>query len=170
MCIFLSLGDTCLFKSILCKEFTKCIGNLFFYKCHKFIFNCHIVLCKAYECCLNSLASVKAFKFIIAKCSCNFSRTVWTEIKEDDGIIFFDCCKRSSIFFNNCWQNKLICCIFIIRCLDSGWSACCLFAFSVCNCTVCLFYTIPAIITIHRIIPSHNRRYFTNTYFFHLSF
>ena len=170
MCIFFCFCNTSLFQTIFCKELSKCICNFIFYKCNLFVFDCNIILCKANKCCLYSFSSFESCKFIIAKSSCNLSCSVRTEVKEDNRIIFFDCCKWCTIFYNDCWKYKFICHFIVIRCLNSCCSRLSCLAFSFNDCIVSFFHTIPTIITIHCVITSRYACNCSNTKFFHLSF
>ena len=170
MCIFLCFCNTCLFQTVCSQILTECICNLFFDKCNQFIFDRNIIFCKAYKCCFYSVASLKSVKCVITESSCDLSCTIRTEVKENNRIIIFNRCNRFPVFNNNGRQNKFICCIFVVRSLDSFRSAYCLLAFTADKCTVCFLDTIPAVITIHSIVTSHNRCNFTYTDFFHLSF
>ena len=170
MCILFCLCNTCLFQSISSKELTKCIGNLFFYKRNQLVRNGHIILCKTNICGVDSFSTIKSVKCIITECSCNLSCTIRTEIKEDHRIVIFDRSYRNSIFLYNSRKYKFIRYILIIRSLNAFCSTCSLLTFTKYECTVCFFYSIPSVVTVHYIITSHNRCHFTNADFCHPSF
>ncbi|CUO34149.1 Uncharacterised protein [Dorea longicatena] len=130
MCILLCLSDTRLFFAILCEEFTKCIGDLFFYECNLFILDCSVIFCKAYKCCLDSVSSFKSVKVVVTEGSCKLSCSVRTEVEEYYRIIFFDRCNRCAVLCYYKWYNELIRYICIIRSLDSlcSRSSCLAFA------------------------------------------
>src|SRR5699024_2167167 len=100
----------------------------------------------------------------------NFSCPVRTEIKENDRVLISDHSRRMSILFYNCRKYKLIGSVPVVRRLDSCRSACCFLAFAIYQRTVCLFYTVPAVITVHSIVASHHCRHFSDADLLHLCF
>ena len=170
MSIFLSLSDSCLSLAIVCKELSKCIGKLYFMKCNGFVWNGSIVFCETYISYVLSCASVKSVELICTECSGNLSCTVWTEVKEDNGIVILYGCSWSTIFHDYSRNYKLVRYVFCIRCINCCNSAVCCLANTFCNCFICFFYTIPTIVTIHCIVTSVDGCDFTNTDFFHFCF
>ena len=138
-------------------------------KRYNFIRNRHIILRKYYKCQWEiSIGALKSLKFIITECSCNLSCAVWTEIIENNRIIFFYRSYRRTIFYDHSGKNELIGLLFIIRLLYGTKPAFCGLTFSKNQRLVCLLNTIPPIITVHHIITSHHSGYLSHTDFFHL--
>ena len=169
MGIFLCLGDTRLFLSIGCKKGSKCIGNLFLDERHLFVLNGHVILCKAYITSLDSLPPVKSGKPIVTERPCNLPCTVWTEIKEDNGIIVLNCGHRRAVLHNDRREYELIRGILVVGSLNSLWSAYRRLAFPEYHSPVCLFHTVPTVITVHGIVTSHDGRNFAHANLVHLS-
>ncbi len=132
-----------------------------------FVWNRRVVFCKAYISQIQSLVSRKTCEVIITEGSCNFSCTVRTEVKEDNGILVFYCSDWCSVFHNDSRQNKFICLIIVIRSLDSFHSRFSLYAFALCHGIESQFHTIPAVIAVHCIVTSHNGGNLSYTQFFH---
>src|SRR5699024_9184476 len=88
--IFLCLCNTGLLQSVSCKEFSKGILDRYLMKGHFCIRDRRIILCKAYIGKIQSLFSFKAVKFICTESSCDFSGSVWTEIKENNRVFILD--------------------------------------------------------------------------------
>ena len=168
MSIFLCLCRTKLFQAVLCQKFSKCIVYLNLVECNDLVRNRNIILCKHNKGCWEvSLTSFKSCKIRITEGSCNLSRTVRTEIIENNRIIFFYCCYRLSIFNNHCWFYKLISSILVIRIRNSTETTLCCLSFSLNQCFICQFYTVPSVITVHYIIASHYCCYLSYTDLFH---
>ena len=119
MCIFFCLSDSCLCHVVCCKEFAKCIGNTFFYKCNGLVRDCLIILCKAYISRLDPFSSVKSVKFIRTECSGDLSCTVRAEIEEDHRISVFYSCYRCTVFCYYKWYYEFVSYFFVVRSLDS---------------------------------------------------
>lgn len=58
------------------------------FKCDQLVRDRLIIVLKADKCCLNE-RTVKSGKLVITECTCHFTGTVRTEVKEDHGIILF---------------------------------------------------------------------------------
>ena len=167
MCIFFCFCNTCLFHSICCQKFTKCIVNGYFMESNLFIWNRRIIFCKAYISQIQSFCSFKSCEFIIAECSCDFTCTIRTEVEEDNGIFILNQTDRFSFFYDYRRFYELICFVCCIRIFDCAYCTFCLNAFAFCHGFVSSLYTIPAIIAVHCIVTTHNRCYLSYTDFFH---
>ena len=171
MCILLCLGQTKLFQSLFCQEFSECIFNLYFMECHQLIRNCSIVFCKAYISCLKvTVWTLKAVKLIITDRPGDFSCPVRTEVEEDDRIIFFDHSSRLSIFRDNSRQNELIIYFLFVGIRNCIHGRIFHYSFSHDKGFVCFLHTVPAIVTVHCIVTSGNSGYLAYTDLFHLCF
>ena len=74
------------------------------------------------------------------------------------------------VFFYYRRKDKFICYLFIIGSLDAFRAACSLFSFSVYQRAVCLFYTLPPVVTVHHIITAHDCRRLSYANFAHFRF
>ena len=153
MGILLCLCKTELLLTTFCKILTKCIGNVLFFECDELVWNCLIVILEAYKCCLNEW-SVESCEFIITECTCHFTGTVWTEVKEDDRVIFFYNRQWLSILCDNGRENKLIGYFLCIGVFHSLYSVFSLYTLALCQRIICLLHTIPVVITIHCVITT----------------
>ena len=153
-----------------CQIFSKCIGDLYLMECYQFIWNGCIVFGKAYISHIQSLSSVESIKLITAECSCDLSCTVRTEIEEDNRVLVLNSSVWFTILFQICRNHELICLLIVIRFLDCFYDIICSYAFSFYQCIVSQLYTNPAIVTVHRIVTSHNRNHFADTDLFHFGF
>ena len=168
MRVFLCLCDTRLLLAVLCQEFSEGIGDLIFYKGNQFVFNSDIIFSKAYKGGLDPLASVKTFKLLITEGSGNLSGTVRAEVKEDDGIIVLYLCHRNAVLFYHRRKHELIRGILIVGSLDPCRTARCPLAFAEYQRPVGLFHAVPAIVTVHGIVASHNGRHLSHADLLHL--
>ena len=167
MCILLSLSETKLLLTAFCKVLTECIGDMLLLESDCLVRDCLIVILETYISCLDEW-TIKACKLIITECTGNLTCTVRTEVKEDDRIILFYNRNRLAIFHDNGWKNELIgyiLCIRISHCLNSVLSK---HTLSLCQRIISLLYTIPVVVTIHRIVTSRQRSDLTNANFIHL--
>ena len=153
MCILLCLGQTKLCLSALCQVLTECIYNMLFFKCDQLVRDRLIIVLKADKCCLNE-RTVKSGKLVITECTCHFTGTVRTEVKEDHGIILFYNRDRFSILCNYGRKYELVCYILCIRIFHCLYGIFCLNALPLCQGIIGFLYTIPVIITIHCIVTS----------------
>ena len=115
-----------------------------------------------------SWTSVKSSKIIITETSGNFSCSVRSEVKADNWIAIFDSCKWLAIFLNNCRNNELISlsgCIWIAYCTSCTSS---FITNALCKCLVCCFNSVPSVISVHRIITTHDWGNLTYADFVHL--
>ena len=168
MSIFFSLGDTCLSHIMSCKIFTKCILNLLFVESYDLVRNRLIVIGKAYISQIQSLFSFKSFESIVTECSCDFTGTVRTEVKEYDRVFILNGCYRFAVFFNNSRKYKFVCLVIIIRCLNSLSCISTFYADTFCQSIICQLYTIPAVISVHCIVTTGNNTDLAHSDFFHL--
>ena len=132
--------------------------------------DCHIILGKAYIGKRQTLTSVKSVKIITAEGSCDLSRTIRAEVKEDHAVICGYLADRLTIFCDHGRDHKLIRLAIIIGCLHSADSIACCIALAKSKCTVGLFHTIPTIVTIHGIITTGKTGDLTDTDLCHLLF
>ena len=89
MCILLCLCKTNLCLAICCKILTKCIVDLFFLKCNDLVWYRLIIIFEAYIYqWKSSVWSVESVKIVTAECSGDLSCSVWSEVKENNGIIW----------------------------------------------------------------------------------
>ena len=167
VCIFFCLGDSCLCHVMCCQEFTEGICDRNFVECYFFIRNRLIVLCEAYISQIQSLFSCESVKLICTECTGDLSCTVRTEIEEDYRIFVFDCCNRCSAFLNNSRNYELIVLSVVVRILYCTDAACCFCTFAFYHSIVSQLYTIPAVVTIHCIVTSHNSCNLSDADLFH---
>ena len=170
MSIFLCLCDSCLFHTVCCKIFAKCIFQFYLLECNFFVWNGCVIFCEADISNILSCASLETIKLIHTECSCELTCTIRTEIKENNCVLIFDRSTRFPILCDGCWNEELICHIFCIRCFHSCYCALSSFSLASGQHFVCFLHTIPSVITIHCVVTSGNRCDLANTNFFHLSF
>ena len=170
MSIFLCLCDSCLFHTVCCKIFAKCIFQFYLLECNFFVWNGCVIFCEADISNILSCASLETIKLIHTECSCELTCTIRTEIKENNCVLIFDRSNRFPILCDGCWNEELICHIFCVGSIHCCNCTLCLFALSSCENIVCFFYTIPSVITIHSIVTSGDRSNLTNTKLCHLCF
>ena len=116
VCIFLCLSGTKLLQTVCSKILAKCILDFLLLESDDFVRDRLIVILEAYICQWKlSTLTLKSCKLICTERSCDLTRTVRTEVKEDHGIICLYRCNRLSICLNYGWKNKLICLIICIR-------------------------------------------------------
>src|SRR5699024_5166578 len=150
----LGLSDTCLCHIVLSQIFAECIFNLFFFESNQFARNSFIVICEAYKSQLQFLLSLEALELRITERAGQLPCTVRAEVEEDYGILILNGCNRMSIFFHNGRNYKLIGLSFVVGSLYCLSGIRSLYAFSFGQSFVCQLYTIPAVVTVHRIITS----------------
>ena len=170
MRVLLGLGDACLLQSVCRKELTECVGNLFFYKCNLLVRDRHVILCEAYIGCLHALAPVESSEVVVAECSRNLSCAVRAEVKEDNGISVLNGCRRSAVLHNDHRYNELVGYFFIIGSLDPFCRGSRLIALAENERPVSLLHTVPAIVTVHRIVAARHACDFADADLFHLRF
>ena len=154
VCIFFCLSDTSLCHVMSCQVLAECVFDLLFYECYQFVSDSFIVIGEAYKSYIQFFLTCETFKIIIAECSCDLTGTVRTEVEEYNGIFILHGCNRFTLFFDNGRQNELICLFCIVGSLYSFCSICSFYAFTLCHCFECQFYTIPTVISIHCIVTS----------------
>ena len=170
MCILLCLSDTRLLFAILCKEFTKCIGDLFFYECDLFILDRSVIFCEAYKCCLDPVSSFKSVKAVVTEGSCELSCSVRAEVEEYYRIIFFDCCNWCISIAYYSWLYKFIKNFFLVWCLYCLYCRWSLVSNSINHCIISLLNSLPSLISIHCIESSRYTCNFAYSFFFHFFF
>ena len=168
MRILLCLCDTCLFHAMGSQEFTECIADGYLMESHIFVRDSRVILCEAYIGQIQSLLSCETCKLLITEGSRDLTRPVRTEIKEDDRIFVPDDPYRLAVFYNGCRLYKFVSLLCRIGVLDSAYRALCLLALSLSHNIVGSLHTIPAVVTVHSIVTSHNGCHLANTQLFHL--
>ena len=111
-----------------------------------------------------ALLPCKALEFWVNKTSGDLSCTVRTEVEENHAVLFFD----QAILIQNGRQHKFVgyfLCIGIFDCLNRFGSG---FTLAINHSSICLFDTIPSVITIHCIVTAGNGCNLTNANFLHL--
>ena len=151
------------------KELTESILDRLFLECDKFVRDRLIVINKAYIGGLDPLRSRKSCKLVITECAGHLSCAVRTEVEEDHGIIVLNGSDGISIFScHDSRNNELICLSVIVGRLNQFRRGCSLIALARCQCLIRKLHTVPAVVTVHRIVTSHNRCHLADTEFFHL--
>ena len=98
-----------------------------------------------------ALFALKALKVRIDKGSGDFTRSVGAEVVEDNAVVWFN--SRAAV--NDDRDNKLIgnaVCVAVPDRLNGAGS---LNAFAVNQSRVCLFNTLPAVISVHSVVSAH---------------
>ena len=167
MCVFLRLSDSCLCHVMRCQILSECVGQRNLFKCNALVRDRHIILCEAYVYDISACAAVKAVKLITAEGTGDLSCTVRTEVEEDDRIAVLNGCNRLSVFHYYSRNYKLICYFFRIGLCNCFYTGSCLITLTVCNGTVSLLNTIPAVVAVHCVVTSHHRCDLTNTDLLH---
>ena len=90
--------------------------------------------------------------------------------EENDRILVLNSSIWFAILFQICRNNELICLLIVIRLLNCLYNIVCSHAFALYQRFISQFYTIPAVISVHSIVTSHDRNHFTDTDLFHLGF
>ena len=166
MGIFLCLSNSRLSLPVGSKELTESIPDRLFLECDKFVRNRLIVVDEADICGLDPLRSRKSCKLVITECAGHLSCAVRAEVEEDHGIVVPD---RISIFpCHDSRNNELIRLSIIVGRLDQFRRGCSLIALTRCQCLIRKLHTVPAVITVHRIVTSHNGCHLADTELFHL--
>ena len=167
--IFLCLSNSRLRLPVGSKELTESILDRLFLECDKFVRDRLIVINKAYIGGLDPLRSRKSCKLVITECAGHLSCAVRTEVEEDHGIIVLNGSDGISIFScHDSRNNELICLSVIVGRLNQFRRGCSLIALACCQCLIRKLHTVPAVITVHRIVTSHNRCHLADTELFHL--
>ena len=168
MCVFFCFCNSCLCLAVCRKELSKCIVQLHFFKRDLFVWNRHVIFGKAYIFHLFSGSAVKSVKVIAAEYPGNLPRPVRPKVEKDNGIlIFYNCC-RCTVFFNYGRHYKFIRLIIVIRSLHCCHRVLRFYSFSLCQCKICLFDSVPAVVAVHGIISARNRGNLSNADFCHL--
>ena len=169
MSIFLCLSGTKLLQTICSKILAKCILDLLLLESDDLVRDRLIVILEAYICQWQlSTLTLKSCKLICTECSCDLTRTVWTEVKEDNRIVCLYSCNRLSICLDNSRKNKLICLIICIRICNCLYWICSLYALAIYHSCISFLYTIPVVITIHCIVTTGNTCDLTDSDLLHL--
>ena len=113
-----------------------------------------------------SVSALEALKIAVNKRACDFTRTVGAEIEADNAVVFRD----FRIVRNNRRNNKFIGNTGIIRFLNCFNCGVFFNALAVNQCGICLFNALPAVVTIHCIVPSRKSADFSDAEFFHFIF
>ena len=151
------------------KELTESILDRLFLECDKFVRDRLIVVDEADICGVDSLLSRESCKLVIAERAGHLSCTVRAEVEEDHGIVVPDGSDGISILAcHNSRNDELICLSVIVGCLDQFRRGCSLITLARCQCLIRKLHTVPAVITVHRIVTSHNRCHLADTELFHL--
>ena len=166
--IFFGLGDTGLCHMMRCKVFSERVMQKYLVESDKLILNRLIVIGEAYIGKLKLFLTCKALKIIIAECSGDLSCSVGTEVEEHDRIFVGNDCDRLSVFFDHGRFDELIRHTFVIGRLYSFSRICSLYAFALRQSIVCQVDSLPAIVTVHRIVTSRNNADLADTDLFHL--
>ena len=153
-----------------CKIFAKCILKLNFVECNQLVLDRLIIICETYIGKIQFLSSLKSLEFVIAECSGDLTCTVRTEVEEYYGVFVLNLGNRLSVLLNNCRKYEFVCLVVVVRSLNCCSCVCTLDTLALCQCFVCKFYTIPAVISVHCVVTSGNNTDLSNTDFFHLSF
>ena len=150
------------------KIFSECICNLCLMERNHLVRDGNVILCKADICRTDTFSSVKSIKLVGTEYSCNLPCTIRAEIKEDDGVVLLNGRNRFSSFCDDCRNNKFIRFSIVIGILNRLHSVLGLVTLSIYKRLISKLHTIPAVISIHHIITSHDRRNLTNADLFHL--
>ena len=165
MCILLGFCNSQLGLSALAQIFAQCHVQLFRRISNGYIRHGCIILCHANEMQWEeALLPCKALEFWVNKTSGDLSCTVRTEVEENHAVLFFD----QAILIQNGRQHKFVgyfLCIGIFDCLNRFGSG---FTLAINHSSICLFDTIPSVITIHCIVTAGNGCNLTNANFLHL--
>ena len=170
MRILLCLGDSCLCHAVRCQILAKCVLKLHFLESNFLVRDRHIILGKADIFHILSRASVKSVKFIGTEGSCDLTCAIRAEVEEDHGIFVLDRRYRLAVLGNRGRYEELIRHILCVGSFHCSNSALCGLSLALGQHIICLLHTIPAVITVHRIIASGNRSNLTDAQFCHLCF
>ena len=166
MCILLCFCNTKLCLAALTQVFTQCHVQIFRRICNGNVRHGSIILSHANELYRKiTILSLETVEIWIYEATCQLSCTVRTEVEEYHAVP----CLNSAVLFQNGRQHEFVGNIVSIAVLDclyriSGG----LYTFAQNHCIICLFYTIPCIVTIHCIITTRNGGNFTNADFIQL--
>ena len=154
MCVLLCFGDTELCLSALAQIFTQSHVQIFRRICNGYIRHCCIILCHADELYREvAVLSLKSAEIRVNKAAGQLSCTVRTEVEEYDAVVFLN----GAVLIQNSRQHEFVCYVVCIAVLDCLYRiSVCLYALAQNDCIVCLFYTIPCVVTIHCIVTSGN--------------
>ena len=121
-----------------------------------------------------AVAAHKSGEFRIDKRTCDFTRAIGAEVKEDHTVVRHDAGVR--IMGADSGHDKFICDVFALRvdfligCADGCNRIFRLVALAVYHGGVGLFHTLPTIVAIHCVVTAHHGGDFTHTDFFELPF
>ena len=169
MGIFLCLSNSRLSLPVGSKELTKSILDQLFLECNQLVRDRLVIVDEADICGVDPLRSRKSCKLVITECAGHLSCAVRTEVEEDHGIIVLNGSDRISIFScHDSRNNELICLSVIVGRLNQFRRGCSLIALACCQCLIRKLHTVPAVVTVHRVVTSHNGCHLADTELFHL--
>ena len=110
------------------------------------------------------LAAIETIKIVLDKCTGQFTRTVATEVTEDNRVTLRNRRNRLTIFVEHCgWRAKFVtlgarCLWMVVLVLNSRFSRSgSAFNSATSEAVVCALYTIPAVVSIHRPVATRQR-------------
>ena len=148
----------CFCNSELCQALVgyilaECVLEDLWLECNFNIRHCCIILShanKVYG--EETVLSLKALKIRVNKCSCNLSCSVRTEVEEDDAVVRLNL----STALNNTRNNKFVCYAVIVRVFNCTNRAVCLVALAIYHSGICLFNSVPVVISVHCVVSALN--------------
>ena len=108
----------------------------------------HTNICEGEE----AVSSLKARELGVNKSSCNLSRSVGTEVEEDNAVVRLDCIAA----LDDNRNNELVRYLVVVAVLNSRNGAVSLDALAVNECRVSLLDALPAVVSVHSVVTSRN--------------
>ena len=156
--IFLCFGNVKLFHSFSSQVFSKCVSNIFLVEENVYTFERSVVRSHTVILQPGNSVHTRLRHILLRQNDCQFLSTVITVIEENNDIAFLN--GTVYIGIHNRF-DELIRYTFIVRLLHSLHHVSSFLTDTVYQQVVCLFHTFPTFITVHGIVTSDNRSYFT---------